>query len=183
MPLPLDLCHKPRKSWREGEKEKLSPPQRGRRQGISAISKARMLRILSLIHSLPKESDSRVKNIFQGTVLLDRGFHMQGKGAKVCVLHVEVSLEMFSSQEPEELKYSLSQFPPLSFLIFIFPIPVSLFLSSLNSLLSSPLLPTPPFSMISSDPGSHLRKALALSCQLLLKISGSWARPGPRTSR
>lgn len=66
-------------------------PTEGQGARMDAISRGRMLRILSLTHSLPKEEpDSRAENMFQST-----GFHMWRKRAKVYGPHVGIFLEMF----------------------------------------------------------------------------------------
>lgn len=55
-----------------------------------------MPRIPSFTPLPEEESDSRAKNISQGTALVKRGFHVRRKRAKVYGPHVDISLEMFS---------------------------------------------------------------------------------------
>lgn len=152
MPHPPDLCHSQRNGGelKGVRREKLSPPWWGRRQG----------RVLypgqgcsESSQSVPKESVSRAKNLFQGIVVVDRSFHMQRKRANIYGPHVLISLEMFSFQEPEELSHGLNQpslhifhllSPSLSsspFSISLFPFFPSPLTLSRPSLFPQPQLP------------------------------------------
>lgn len=63
---------------------------------MSAVSRPRLPRIPSFTPLPEEESDPRAKDVFQGTALVKKGFHMRRKRAKIYGPHVDISLEIFS---------------------------------------------------------------------------------------